>query len=289
MNNRCLSRLFHSIKGFYNPPRNNTLNPTGQVGVFLLHPLWLKKIVVFFSTEIIVGYVLCESHEFLFFQSSISWYQSASYEPCCKEYVRILSFGLSQALIPLAMWARGHAAGAHAAEPWAVGTGANLFQLTVKAPLALLVCQSVCQRSAAATSSSWARATDGHLEPLTDLMKRNAYLTRWNASHPWALCSSGGMMPVGWSPHLHRTQRFSPSHGMKCIYSIWWIPSLQTMPPAVGGCPDSHRAERPATAFLLSQRVIVWIWWLPYHHPVKRLWNAGKDNLAFLIFRTDAC
>lgn len=73
------------------------------------------------------------------------------------------------------MRASGHAAGARVSEPWVCGTSASLFQLTVKAPLALLVCQPVRQWSESATSSSWVCATDGHLDPLANLMKQNAY------------------------------------------------------------------------------------------------------------------
>lgn len=64
------------------------------------------------------------------------------------------------------MRASGHAAGARVSEPWVCGTSASLFQLTVKAPLALLVCQPVRQWSESATSSSWVCATNGHLDPL---------------------------------------------------------------------------------------------------------------------------
>ena len=71
----------------------------------------------------------------------------------------------SSPLISLAMRAGRHAAGA--SEPWVCGTGASLFQLTVKAPLALLVCQPERQWSESATSSSWACATDRHLDPQT--------------------------------------------------------------------------------------------------------------------------
>ena len=85
-----------------------------------------------------------------------------------------------QSLISLAMQASGHAAGARVSERWVCGTSASLFQLTVKAPLALLVCQREHQRSESSTSSSWVCATDGHLHPLTNFMKRNAYLTQRN-------------------------------------------------------------------------------------------------------------
>ncbi|KAI9544404.1 hypothetical protein NQZ68_001277 [Dissostichus eleginoides] len=90
------------------------------------------------------------------------------------------------------MRANGHAAGARASEPWVCGARASLFQLPVKAPLALLVCQPERQperqRSEAATSSSWVCATNGHLDPLANLMKRNAYLTQRNAFASERLC-----------------------------------------------------------------------------------------------------
>ncbi|KAK5919847.1 hypothetical protein CgunFtcFv8_023710 [Champsocephalus gunnari] len=86
------------------------------------------------------------------------------------------------------MRANGHAAGARASEPWVCGARASLFQLPVKALLALLVCQPERQRSEAATSSSWVCATNGHLDPLANLMKRNAYLTQRNAFASERLC-----------------------------------------------------------------------------------------------------
>lgn len=95
----------------------------------------------------------------------------------------------------------GHAAGARASEPGVGSAGTSLFQLTVKAPLALLVCQSERQQSEAATSSSWVCATNRHLDPLANLMKPNAYLTQRNAfmnHRPLSLCTY--MMPQG---HLY--------------------------------------------------------------------------------------
>lgn len=103
------------------------------------------------------------------------------------------------------MRAGGHAAGARVSEPWVCGTGASLFQLTVKAPLALLVCQPERQWSESATSSSWVCATDGHLDPLANLMKRNAYLTQRNA-FVWDLSAVNlyvYTMPGGHPLHLY--------------------------------------------------------------------------------------
>lgn len=86
------------------------------------------------------------------------------------------------------MRASGHAAGPRVSEPWVCGTSASLFQLTVKAPLALLVCQPMRQWSESATSSSWVCATNRHLDPLANLMKQDAYLTRGNAFVSPAKC-----------------------------------------------------------------------------------------------------
>lgn len=102
------------------------------------------------------------------------------------------------------MQASGHAAGARVSEPWVYSTSASLFQLTVKGPLALLVCQPEHQQSESATSSSWVCATNWHLDPLASLMKRNAYLTQRNAfvNHlPLSLYIC--MMPEGHPVHLY--------------------------------------------------------------------------------------
>ncbi|KAK9538768.1 hypothetical protein VZT92_003918 [Zoarces viviparus] len=91
--------------------------------------------------------------------------------------------------------------------PGLCGTGASLFQLAVKAPLALLVCQPERQRSEPATSSSWVCATNGHLDPLANLMKPNAYLTRTNA-FAWHLKPERlhvCMIPGGRPLHLYFT------------------------------------------------------------------------------------
>lgn len=88
--------------------------------------------------------------------------------------------------------------------PGCAAISASLFQLTVKAPLALLVCQPERQQSESATSSSWVCATNGHLDPLASLMKRNAYLTLRNAfvNHlPLSLCIC--MTPEGHPVHLY--------------------------------------------------------------------------------------
>lgn len=123
------------------------------------------------------------------------------HEPCCRLKIHF-RFPVSNFL---AVRARGHAAGARVSEPWVCGTGASLFQLTVKAPLALLVCQPERQRSESATSSSWVCATNGHLDPLANLMKRNAYLTQRNA-FVWDLSPAGlcvCAMPGGHPLHLY--------------------------------------------------------------------------------------
>lgn len=97
------------------------------------------------------------------------------------------------------------AAGARVSEPWVCGTGASLFQLAVKAPLALLVCQPEHQRSESATSSSWVCATNGHLDPLTNLMKPNAHSTQRSA-FVWHLKPERmdvDMIPGGHPLHLY--------------------------------------------------------------------------------------
>lgn len=123
------------------------------------------------------------------------------HEPCCRLKIRF-RFPVSNFFSY--MRASGHAAGARVCEPWVCGTSTSLFQLTVKAPLALLVCQPERQQSESATSSSWVCATSGHLDPLASLMKQNAYLTRWNAfvNHlPLSLCIC--TMPEGHPVHLY--------------------------------------------------------------------------------------
>lgn len=145
------------------------------------------------------------------------------------------------------MRASGHAAGARVSEPWVCGSGASLFQLAVKAPLALLVCQPERQRSESATSSSWARATSGHLGPLANLIKRNAYLTQRNAFCAASLANPSVCL---------RDARRSPSRTFSSLICetficLFWAQRLfnwqihtSGCASAVGLCPESHRPER---------------------------------------------
>ena len=130
------------------------------------------------------------------------------------------------------------------------GTGSSLFQLTVKAPLALLVCQPERQRSESATSSSWVRATNGHLDPLANLTKRNAYLTRRKA-FVWRLTAEGPCVcgvPGGHPSHLYFTHRRDFYLPIGCItafltgrFTLQAVPRLLDRVQSHTGLKDSHR------------------------------------------------
>lgn len=127
------------------------------------------------------------------------------------------------------------------------GTGASLFQLTVKAPLALLVCQPERQRSESATSSSWVCATNGHLDPLANLMKRNAYLTQRNAFVMGSFTSESVCLHDAWRTPVallfRSSLRLSSTYRMQCGPFNRLI-HTSGCASAVGLCPESHRPER---------------------------------------------
>lgn len=145
------------------------------------------------------------------------------------------------------MRASGHAAGARVSEPWVCGTGVSLFQLTLKAPLALLVCQPERQQSETATSSSWACATNGHLDPLANLMKRNAYLSQGECVCVASFTSESGCLHDAWRTLVAPLFRSS----LRILSTYWMQRGLfngQIRTPgcasAVGPCPEPHRPER---------------------------------------------
>lgn len=125
--------------------------------------------------------------------------------------------------------------------------GFSLFQLTVKAPLALLVCQPERQQSESATSSSWVCATDGHLDPRAKphetecIFNLEECICVASFTSKSVCLHDACMTPV--APSLRSSLRLLSTYWMHAAFSNWQI-HISGCASAVGLCPESHRPER---------------------------------------------
>lgn len=200
---------------------------------------------------------------------------------------------------PVAVRASGHAAGARVSEPWVCGTGASLFQLTVKAPLALLVCQPERQQSESATSSSWACATDGHLDPLADLVKRNAYLSRrehvcvFRRRAPYAPRTPGAPSFFRSSSRLSSARWVATRPFLTGAFALQAVPQPLDRVQSHTGLKDSHRYPTLTRCHCRDPMITIsaphetfmacWQWW-PGKHP--NFQNRACQILLFQVLVT---